>query len=127
MSSASCSIETPALTWRTFRSLSLSLLKGISREKLSVIFWGVDVISVLRDGPAGSLSLGFLTRHKARRSPLTLLDRAFRPPRSSCGLRHIGFGRYGDCARAEGKQVFGGSGGGARRAHNGTVVLAQDL
>jgi cold shock CspA family protein len=38
MSSASSSIETPALTWRTFDWLSISLLKGMSREALRVIF-----------------------------------------------------------------------------------------
>ena len=38
MSSASCSIDTPALTRRTLQALSSSLLKGMSREALSVIF-----------------------------------------------------------------------------------------
>jgi hypothetical protein len=38
MSSASSSIETPAFTRRTLDWLSTSLLKGMSREALSVIF-----------------------------------------------------------------------------------------
>ena len=38
MSSASCSIDTPALIRRTLQALSSSLLKGMSREALSVIF-----------------------------------------------------------------------------------------
>lgn len=38
MCSASSSIDTPALTWRTFEWLSISLLKGMSRNALSVIF-----------------------------------------------------------------------------------------
>ena len=39
MSSASSSMETPALIRRTLQPLSSSLLKGMSRETLSVIFW----------------------------------------------------------------------------------------
>ena len=39
ISSASSSIDTPALTWRTFDWLSISLLKGMSREALRVIFY----------------------------------------------------------------------------------------
>src|SRR3954453_4854436 len=58
MSSASCSIETPALIRRTLQALSSSLLKGMSREALSAIFGETEPIFVLRDGPAGSLSLG---------------------------------------------------------------------
>ena len=39
MSSASSSIETPALTWRTLDWLSNSLSNGMSREDDRVIFW----------------------------------------------------------------------------------------
>jgi hypothetical protein len=39
MSSASSSIETPAFTRRTLPWLRISLLKGISRQALRVIFW----------------------------------------------------------------------------------------
>jgi hypothetical protein len=73
MSSASSWMETPALTRRTLQALSSSLLKGMSREALSVIFWMADAMAGLRDGPAKSLSLDLLTRHEARRSPLTLI------------------------------------------------------
>ena len=38
MSSANSSIETPAFTRRTFAWLSTSLLKGMSREALRMIF-----------------------------------------------------------------------------------------
>jgi len=38
MSSASCSMATPALVRRTLLSLRISLLKGMSRETLRVIF-----------------------------------------------------------------------------------------
>ena len=48
-------IDTPALTWRTFDWLSISLLKGMSREALRVIFCCVGLMGYLRDGPAGSL------------------------------------------------------------------------
>ena len=49
MSSASSSIDTPALTRRTFAWLSTSLLKGMSREALRVIFFDF-VMRLLRDG-----------------------------------------------------------------------------
>jgi hypothetical protein len=39
MSSASSPMETPALIRRTLQPLSSSLLKGMSRETLRVIFW----------------------------------------------------------------------------------------
>jgi hypothetical protein len=38
MSSASCSMDTPALMRRTLQALSSSLFKGMSREALRVIF-----------------------------------------------------------------------------------------
>ena len=47
--SASSSIETPALTFRTLDWLSTSLLKGMSREALRVIFLNL-VMGFLRDG-----------------------------------------------------------------------------
>ena len=50
MLSASCSIETPAFTRRTFDWLSTSLLKGMSREGDSVIFCTAFVIFALHDG-----------------------------------------------------------------------------
>jgi hypothetical protein len=62
MSSASSSIETPAFTRRTFACDSTSLLKGMSRDALRTILGLAAAISVLRDGPAESLSLDLLTR-----------------------------------------------------------------
>ena len=58
MSSASSSIETPAFRRRTFDWLSTSLLKGMSREALRVIFGtAFAMLVVLRDGrPKDSLS-----------------------------------------------------------------------
>lgn len=72
MSSASSSIDTPALTWRTFDWLSISLLKGMSREALRVIFCCVGLMGYLRDRPAGSLSPDLQTRHGKPGTPLTL-------------------------------------------------------
>lgn len=44
LSSASSSIETPAFTRRTFAWESTSLLKGMSREGASLIFWEVAMV-----------------------------------------------------------------------------------
>src|SRR5208283_1975617 len=72
MSSASCSIETPALIRRTFDWDSTSLLKGMSRDELRTILQtGCDII-FLRDGPAGRLSLDLQTRHENSLRPLPL-------------------------------------------------------
>ncbi|MBT8426097.1 MAG: hypothetical protein KJO67_14055, partial [Silicimonas sp.] len=80
MSSANSSIDTPALTWRTFDWLSISLLMGMSREALRVIFCCVGLTGYLRDRPAGSLSPDLQTRHGKPGNPLTLLT----PVASAC-------------------------------------------
>ena len=72
MSSASSSIETPALTRRTLDWLSTSLLKGISREALRVIFWLVVAIVSYSATGAESLSLDFQPVTETGRSPLAL-------------------------------------------------------
>src|ERR1700712_2849898 len=59
MLSASCSIETPAFTRRTLDWLKTSLLKGISREGLSLIFWTL-AMSVSPRRAAERLSLDLL-------------------------------------------------------------------
>jgi hypothetical protein len=43
----------PVFTRRTLDWLSTSLLKGMSREALNVIFW-TEAISILRDGRPGA-------------------------------------------------------------------------
>ena len=61
MSSASSSIETPALTRRTFDWESTSLLRGMSREDDRVIFFDAAWAMVFTPRrAAGSLSLGLL-------------------------------------------------------------------
>src|SRR6202012_1590303 len=70
MLSASCSMEIPALTRRTLDWLSTSLLKGMSREGDSVIFW-TFVICTLHDGSPKDSLLAFDPSRKAR-PPLTL-------------------------------------------------------
>src|SRR6185312_6306539 len=70
MSSARSSIEMPAFTRRTLDWLSTSLLKGMSREGDSVIFW-TFVICTLHDGPPGDSLLAFNPSRKAS-APLTL-------------------------------------------------------
>src|SRR5258708_32529245 len=72
MSSASSSIDTPALMRRTFAWLNTSLLKGMSRDWLSVIFWVDFAISVSPRRAAESLSPDLLTRHEGKRRPLPL-------------------------------------------------------
>src|ERR1700746_1026004 len=74
MLSASCSIETPAFTRRTLDWLRTSLLKGMSREGDSVIFW-TFVICTLHDGPPGDSLLAFNPSRKAS-APLTLVGSA---------------------------------------------------
>src|SRR5260370_9575374 len=72
MFSASSSIDTPDLMRRTFAWLNTSLLKGMSRDWLSVIFWVDFAISVSPRRAAESLSLDLLTRHEGKRRPLPL-------------------------------------------------------
>src|SRR6266702_656570 len=60
MLSANCSIETPAFTRRTLDWLSTSLLKGISREGLSLIFWMAFAMSDSPRRAAGKHSLDLL-------------------------------------------------------------------
>src|SRR5215469_9414157 len=72
ISCASSSIETPALMRRTLDWLSTSLLNGISRDWLSVIFWTDFAIEVTPRRPIQSLSLDLQARHEAKRRPLAL-------------------------------------------------------
>src|SRR5258708_14631653 len=55
--SANCFIDTPALTRRTLDWLKTSLLKGMSREGLSLIFWTALAISDAPRRAAERLSL----------------------------------------------------------------------
>ena len=75
MLSASCSIETRAFTRRTLDWLRTSLLKGMSREGDSVIFW-TFVICILHDGPLGDSLLAF---NPSRKNGLSF---------PSCGTKH---------------------------------------
>src|SRR6185437_2160203 len=69
MLSASCSIETPAFTRRTLDWLKTSLLKGISREGLSLIFWTLAMSdSPRRATGRRSLDLQPVTNKPARLS-----------------------------------------------------------
>src|SRR6266853_2697668 len=87
MSSASSSIETPAFTRRTLDWLSSSLLKGMSRDALRVIFW-TEAISILRDGrPRASLSSS--NPSQTDRSYLSLFCR----PRRNRDVEDLGAGR----------------------------------
>ena len=72
MSSASSSMETPALTRRTLDWLSTSLLKGMSREALSVILRVAVAMSVFSATGAESLSLDLQPVTDRPRLPLTL-------------------------------------------------------
>ncbi len=72
MSSASSSTETPALIRRTLDWLSTSLLKGMSREALRVIFLAAVAMVGYSATGAESLSLGFQPVTETGRSPLTL-------------------------------------------------------
>src|SRR5919201_6039916 len=72
MSSASSSIETPALIRRTFAWLSTKRLKGMSRDRLRVIFCLDFDISVSPRRAAESPSLDLLTRHEAGAALLLL-------------------------------------------------------
>src|SRR4051794_15416817 len=104
MSSASSWMETPALIRRTLQALSSSLLKGMSREALSAIFGEAEPIFVLRDGPAGSLSLGaqLVTRPAAH---LFLFG----------GRRTAGRGQEGEKGQPGGERGYAGPGGAATR------------
>ena len=64
MSSASSSIETPALMRRTLAWLSTSLLKGMSREALRVIFGGDLAMAMFSatGRPGASLGLQPVTK-----------------------------------------------------------------
>ena len=72
MSSASSSIDTPALTWRTFDWLSNQLVEGdVARgAEGDLLLLGHRDISA--NGPAGSLSPDLQTRHRKPGTPLTL-------------------------------------------------------
>ena len=59
MSSASFSIETPALTRRTFDCESTSLLKGMSRDDDRMIFLAAFAMMIYSATGAESLSLDF--------------------------------------------------------------------
>ncbi len=75
-------IDMPDLMWRTFAWLSISLLKGMSREEASVIFRDLllfvsvlllDVVMILSpERAAESLSFNFSTRQRQNRRPLSL-------------------------------------------------------
>src|SRR3546814_1626834 len=80
MSSARSSTEMPAFTRRTFAWDSTSLLKGMSWDRLRTILGLAVAMSVLHDGPAGSLSLDLQTRHKVSLPPLPLEP----PPGPAC-------------------------------------------
>ena len=74
ISSASSSIETPALMRRTLAWLSTSRLNGMSRERESAIFAMDFGMNGLRDGPAGTC-LGLLEPVMTTPSVLFLSDR----------------------------------------------------
>ena len=59
MSSANSSVETPALTRRTFDWESTSLLKGMSRDDDKVIFLAAFAMVIYSATGAESLSLDF--------------------------------------------------------------------
>src|ERR1700687_5915450 len=86
MLSASCSIETPVFTRRTLDWLSTSLLKGISRDGLSLIF---ETALVMSDSPRRaaerlSLELSPVTNRPAR---LSLSDAQHQlKAKTACGV-----------------------------------------
>src|SRR5690606_10185292 len=78
MSSASSSMETPALTCLTFDWLSTSRSKGMSREALSVMVFFADFerdIFLLRDGRPGATLPTSSTRHEIPVPPFPLRRR----------------------------------------------------
>ena len=88
MSSASSSIETPAWRRRTFDWLSTSLLKGMSREALRVIF-GTAFAMLMDSATDGQKTLSRPPiRHRTRRSPLTRIHFPTRHLRLGPSLPH---------------------------------------
>ena len=127
MLSASCSIETPAFTRRTLDWLSTSLLKGISREGLSLIFWMAFAMADSPRRAAEKLSLGLqpvatirLSSHSPmRRNRSRGLDSSGRLP------AHLDTGV--DLVRKIGEQEIGSLRCRTCCAYDGAVIFAQHL
>jgi hypothetical protein len=95
ISSASSSIETPAFIRRTLAWLSTSLLKGMSRDALNVIFW-TEAMSVFSATGGRDAFLSTSNPSRTDTAFLSLFGRRFRGirevedlgARRSIGLRH---------------------------------------
>src|SRR5438445_5559596 len=132
MLSASCSIDRPDLTRRTLDWLSTSLLKGISREGLSLIFWTALAMSDSPRRAAERLSPDLLpvTDKPAR---LSLSDaqhqlRSIRAQRADPSCSFLAAPNDGiDRGRQKAEQEIGGLRCRARRTDDGAIILAQHL
>src|SRR2546429_8718457 len=128
MLSASCSIETPAFTRRTLDWLKTSLLNGISREGLSLIFSTAFAMSDSPRRVAERLSLDLQPVMSIRPSSRSLTRRGGGRMRergdASRGLLIARGARVG-CLRQEAEQEIGSLRSRARGAYDGTVILPQ--
>src|SRR6185437_4489745 len=126
MLSASCSIETPAFTRRTLDWLRTSLLKGMSREGDSVIFWTFVICTLHNEPPGDSL----LARNPSRKAPapLTLAESW----EGSTSRRLVGDHR---CIRSrrlshvggKAKQIIRSLACLRRCTHDGAIIFPQDF
>src|SRR5579883_2128438 len=138
MSSASSSIETPALMRRTLDWLSTSRLKGMSREALSAIL-GTDFdMDRLRDGRPGATLPAYQPVTKISSALFLSAARTARKGKRQARPSRVRIGRFSGSAgrrrwfgvragrrsrgRKEAEQVVGGLGRSRCRAHDGAIV-----
>src|SRR3984957_12521017 len=126
MLSDSCSIETPAFTRRTLDWLSTSLLKGMSREGDSVIFW-TFVICILHNGPPRDSLLATNPSRKSAHSSHSCAGAGGQASRRFVITHDRLLCRAWSSFRNEAEQVIRGFARLRSRTHDGAIIFAKDF